>query len=352
MKQSTDILPVIICGGAGSRLWPLSRKSEPKQFATLVGETSLFQETLKRFKGDAFLPPAIICNGAHAETVQAQAEAVGIVLGPIVLEPVGRNTAACGVVAAMLGTQNQEAKSVLMVPADHHITRPDVFASRVLSAKALAEAGNLVTFGITPTGPHTGFGYIEGGADNGVGFHVLKFHEKPSRDRALEYVESGSFFWNAGIFMFSPDALLQEFAEHAADVAEAVETAAMPHGTGIAIDADAFADVPDISFDYAIAERTRRAVVVAADMGWSDIGSYSALFDLRASLEQAATPATSIVKAGQGVHIDSDDPDIIVTVAGLDNVGVILRAGRLLVVGLDKDQDVKSVVQALPQDRR
>ncbi len=349
---STKILPVIICGGAGSRLWPLSRRAEPKQFAALTGDSSLFQQTLQRFGGDDFLPAAVITNASHADVVRAQAEALGLPLGPVVLEPMGRNTAACGVVSALLGQRDSHAGAVLMAPADHHIERPDDFVAAIQRARPLSDDGLMVTFGITPTGPHTGFGYIEGGESVGSGRRVVQFHEKPTRDRAERYVASGDFLWNAGIFLFEPDAMLGEFSQHAPDVLDAVRAAASNGGDTIALDGQAFASVPDISFDYAIAERTQRAAVVEADMGWSDIGSYSALFELRARLGVPDMPDGSVVAAGDNVFIDSDDPALTVTVAGLDDVGVIIRAGRVMVVNLKADQAVKPVVQALPDDLR
>ncbi len=352
ITNSAKILPVIICGGAGSRLWPLSRRSEPKQFASLTGQTSLFQQTLQRFGGDDFLPAAVITNAAHADVVREQADALGLTLGPIVLEPMGRNTAACGVVSALLGQADARAGAVLMAPADHHIERPDDFLKAIRTARPLSDDGMMVTFGITPTGPHTGFGYIEGGEALSAGRRVAKFHEKPTADKAAAYIATGDFYWNAGIFLFEPDAMLGEFASHAPDVLGAVKASAARTDDTIALAADRFSDVPDISFDYAIAERTQRAAVVEADMGWSDIGSYSALFELRERLGDPAMPEGAIVKAGEGVFIDSDDPELTVTVAGLDNVGVIIRAGRVLVVNLKADQSVKPVVQALPDALR
>jgi mannose-1-phosphate guanylyltransferase/mannose-6-phosphate isomerase len=350
MADTASILPVIICGGAGSRLWPLSRKDEPKQFAPLIGETTLFQQTLKRFDASIFLPPAIICNASHLDTVKRQAAEIDVSLGSIVLEPMGRNTAACGVVAAKLGAAHPDARAILMAPADHHITRPVAFADIIASALSLTDAGHLVTFGITPTHPHTGFGYIEAGAATGLGYQVKTFHEKPTEDRAKVYLDQGGFFWNAGIFMAAPEALIDEFSAHAPDVLSAVEKAATVAEQGLSLNADDFANVPNISFDYAIAEKTSKAAVVAADIGWSDIGSYSALFTLRDSLGQSSKPEDAIVKAGEAVHIDSDNQDIVISVAGFDNVGVIFRAGRLLIVNLSKDQEVKSVVQALPAE--
>ena len=349
---STKILPVIICGGAGSRLWPLSRRAEPKQFAPLTGDSSLFQQTLQRFGGDDFLPAAVITNASHADVVRAQAEELGLPLGPVVLEPMGRNTAACGVVSALLGQVDSRAGAVLMAPADHHIERPDDFVAAIRKARPLSDDGMMVTFGITPTGPHTGFGYIEGGDSLSAGRTVAQFHEKPTAEKAAAYIATGDFFWNAGIFLFEPDAMLAEFAQHAPDVLEAVKAASSERGDTIALDKASFADVPDISFDYAIAERTQRAAVVEADMGWSDIGSYSALFELRSRLGDPAMPDGSIVKAGENVFIDSDDPALTVTVAGLDDVGVIIRAGRVMVVNLKADQTVKPVVQALPGELR
>ena len=341
------ILPVIICGGAGSRLWPLSRREQPKQFAPLVGDSSLFQQTLARFGDDSFLPPAVICGASHEAAVREQAYQVGVALGEIVCEPMGRNTAACGVVAAMLGAR-AGADAVLMAPADHHIARPHDFTEAVMRAAPLVGDGLLVTFGITATEPHTGFGYIETGEAIGSGHRVANFHEKPTRERAQEYLATGRFHWNAGIFMFAPAMMLGEFEVHAPDVLAAVRASA---DEAMRLDGKAFAAVPSISFDYAIAERTDRAAVVEADMGWSDIGSYSALFDLRAERGEPAMPEGSVA-TGSGVFIDSDQPELTVTVAGLDNVGVVIRAGRVLVVNLDDDQSVKPVVEALPQDRR
>jgi mannose-1-phosphate guanylyltransferase/mannose-6-phosphate isomerase len=284
--------------------------------------------------------------------VRQQANDIGVELGPIVMEPFGRNTAACGVVAARLGQQAECADAVLMVPADHHITQPDAFIKTVRQAVPLTQDGYLVTFGITPTHPHTGFGYIERGASRGAGHLIQQFHEKPSLETAKDYLQRGSFYWNAGIFLFGSSALLSEFETHAPDVLNTVDAAIRKDGGSFTINADAFTAVPDISFDCAIAECTEKAAVLGADIGWSDIGSYAALFDLRESVGQVPVTDTAIVESSENVFIVSDMTDVIVSVAGLSNVGIIIQEGRILVVNLEKDQTVKSVVQSLPDAYR
>ena len=221
MLRNVKIIPVIMSGGAGSRLWPASRKAMPKQLLSLVTEDTMVQETAERFSGDLFHPPVFICNSDHAEPIREQMAAKGIKSGGIIVEPMGRNTAPCAVVAAIHAKVSDPEALILLAPADHHVTKPDAFRRAVAAAMTAAKNGYLVTFGIAPDTPHTGYGYIEQGDNISPGaYEVTAFKEKPDQETAQSYLDQGGYFWNAGIFLFSPEALLAEMEQFHPDVVE------------------------------------------------------------------------------------------------------------------------------------
>ncbi|MDH3282824.1 MAG: sugar phosphate nucleotidyltransferase, partial [Gammaproteobacteria bacterium] len=280
------LCPVVLCGGAGTRLWPLSRAERPKQFLPLVSERSLFQDTILRLSAltPAAGPSLVVCNRDSGEMVDEQAAAVGLELRDIILEPVGRNTApAVAVAAQAIAEEDGEDAIVLVMPADHVILDQAAFSAAAQAAYAAAAGGGLVTFGIVPDGPETGYGYILKGADAGSGSaRVEAFVEKPDRETAESYLRSGQYLWNSGMFMFRASVYLQQLRTFAPDLFAACERAwslSTRDSKGIHLDAQAFADCRADSIDYAVMERTQDALVVPLDAGWTDVGSWGSLYD-------------------------------------------------------------------------
>lgn len=354
MMREVKIIPVILSGGAGSRLWPASRQAMPKQLLPLVTEQTMVQETAERLSGDLFHPPVFICNAAHAETIRAQMAAIDVPIGAIIVEPVGRNTAPCAVIAALHAQLSDPDALILLAPADHHVTKPDAFRRSVAAAMMAARNGNLVTFGITPNGAETGYGYIQQGEQLSPGaFEVQAFKEKPDRDTAQGYLDQGGYFWNAGIFLFSPEALLSEMVAFHPEIVEhsslAYKNAALTSGQ-INLDEDNFADCPSESIDYAVMEPTNKAAVVPADIGWNDIGSFTSLHALKKGENGNAIKGDVIAYDTQNSLIETDGP--LVTTVGMDGFAVIVKDGSILVAKLGAAQDVKKIVETLKADKR
>lgn len=348
------IIPVIMSGGAGSRLWPASRHAMPKQLLPLVTEQTMVQETAERLTGDFFHPPVFICNAAHADTIRRQMDEIDRPIGAVIVEPMGRNTAPCAVVAALHAQISDPDALILLAPADHHMTKPVAFRRSVAAAMIAAKNENLVTFGISPDGPETGYGYIEQGEALSPGaFEVKAFKEKPDRDTAQTYLDKGGYFWNAGIFLFSPQALLSEMIKFHPDIVEqasqAYKKAALKTGQ-IELDAACFAECPSESIDYAVMEPTDKAAVVPADIGWNDIGSFTSLHALKKGEDGNAIKGDVIAYNTQNSLIETDGP--LVTTVGMDGFAVIVKDGSILVAKLDAAQDVKKIVETLKADKR
>jgi len=355
MTSSSKIVPVIMSGGAGSRLWPASRKATPKQLLPLVTDRTMIQDTVARFSDDIYAAPVFVCNAAHAAHIQAQMDEIGQEIGAILVEPMGRDTAACAVIAALHALDVEEDALFLLAPADHHITKPDAFLHAVRAAEPVAREGNLVTFGIDPTYPATGFGYIEKGDLLRPGaFKVAKFVEKPVKSVAKAYLETGDFFWNSGIFLFNAKTLLSEMEQFSPSVsgpAKAAYAAADRSGGIITMDAENFGTALAAPVDKAVMEHTAKAAVIPCDLGWHDVGSFSALRELKADEQGNALTGDVILAESDDILVEADD-DVTVAVVGLDNVGVIVRDGLVLVLNLDKSQDVKKVVTHLKSTDR
>ena len=283
-ESTAQILPVILAGGSGTRLWPLSRKHYAKQYLALDGATTMLQSTATRIGTLPCAPPFIICNEETRFLAAEQMRQIGQENALILLEPAGRNTAPAIALAALKAVSGENDPVLLVMPADHQIKNPAAFAAAVEAALPLALSDHLVTFGITPSRPETGYGYIRGGAriSESAAFKIDSFVEKPDLKTAESYIATGGYFWNSGIFMFRASCYLAELEAHRPDILDACHTAYSGHKSDLhflRFDEAAFLACPDVSIDYAVMEKTSRAVVVPLDAGWSDIGSWDALWD-------------------------------------------------------------------------
>jgi mannose-1-phosphate guanylyltransferase / mannose-6-phosphate isomerase len=347
------IVPVLMSGGAGSRLWPMSRELYPKQLHNLCSERSMLQDTALRVgDGARFAAPLVICNQEHRFIIAEQMRQVGLTPDTIVLEPVGRNTAAACAVAALKVAEQDPDGLMLVLPADHQIHDAAGFRAAVDRAAAAAAAGRFVTFGIQPTAPETGYGYIRRGAalDGLSGaFQVAAFVEKPARDVAQQYLDSGEFFWNSGMFLFPAARLVAELERFEPAVVAACR-AALADGAAdlefLRLSPAAFAASPSISIDYALMERTEMAAVIPADIGWTDVGSWSSLWDIGVKDGDGNVAVGDVIAEGSdNCYIRSEDR--LTAVVGLDGVVVVTTADAVLVAAKDKVQDVKLVVERL-----
>jgi mannose-1-phosphate guanylyltransferase/mannose-6-phosphate isomerase len=344
------ITPVLMSGGAGTRLWPLSRRARPKQFHALGGARTLIQETALRFTTEAFGPPTVICNAAHAGLVREQLAAVGVTPA-LVLEPEGRNTAAAAVIAA-LATDEAGGGLVLLLSADARVADAEGLRAAIALGAPAAEAGALVIFGVTPTGPETGYGYIRAGAapkaEGGAVRKVAAFVEKPDLATARTYVADPDYSWNAGVFLFEPRAFLAEARSLAPDLAAAAAAAfaAATRTSGAIALGEGFRRAPSVPVDVAVFEKTDKAVVVSADIGWSDVGVYDALW--------AEAPKDTAGNALQGPAIAAETKDCLaisdgptVVLAGVEDLAVIVENGVVLVTRRDAPQAVRAAVEAV-----
>jgi len=348
----TRIHPVLLSGGAGTRLWPLSRSAYPKQFLTLFGAHSLLQTTALRVGDPAlFAPPVVVANAEHRFLVAEQLRAVGIEASAILLEPVARNSAPAAVTAALHLAATDPDAVLLLLAADHAMARPDAFLEAVRTALPAAREGRIVTFGIRPDRPETAYGYIKCGAaaDRAAARPVDRFVEKPDAATACAYLDDGSYLWNSGNFLTAASTLDREMQRFAPDVRAAC-AAALANGRRdldfLRLDAAAFAEAPAISVDYAVMERTDRASVVACDPGWSDIGSFDALAD------QLGRDTAGNASAGTVTHVETSNTLAIsggplITTLGLSNTVVVATPDAVLVADADRAQEVRRVVDTL-----
>ena len=344
------ITPVLMSGGAGTRLWPLSRRARPKQFHALGGERTLIQETALRFTTDAFGPPMVICNAAHADLVREQLAAVGVTPRALVLEPEGRNTAAAAVVAA---AASEPGELVLLLSADARVNDPAALRAAIALGAPAAQAGALVIFGITPTAPETGYGYIRAAAGEGAVRKVAEFVEKPDLATAQRYVADPAYSWNAGIFLFRPDALLAEARRVAGGLTAAAEAALAqaPRTTGAIHLGEAFRQVPSAPVDVAVFEQTDKAQVVSADIGWSDVGTYGALWAEAAKSASGDVTEGPVIAAGAANCLAISDGPVVV-LSGVEDLAVIVENGVVLVTRRDAPAAVRAAVEAVRQAGR
>ena len=351
-------IPVILCGGAGTRLWPMSRRLLPKQFLPLAGERTMLQDTALRLEGvHGALAPILVSSGEHRFLVAEQFREIGGEGALQILEPVGRNTAPAVAVAALAAREQAPDALLLVLPSDHLIADLPAFHGAVRTALSLASEGSLVTFGITPIEPATGFGYIEQGpplAGRAGAFRVARFVEKPDPESARAMLAGGGYLWNSGMFVFPAARYLEELGRHRPDVLAAA-TASWSRGTRdldfMRLEAEAFGACPSVSVDYAVMERTGNAAVVAADMGWNDVGSWTALWDVSAKDASGNVARGDVhLQDASGCYVRSESR--LVSAIGTRNLLVVETDDAVLVADLDRAQEVKEVVAHLDRNNR
>jgi mannose-1-phosphate guanylyltransferase/mannose-6-phosphate isomerase len=348
------IVPVLMCGGAGSRLWPLSNETTPKQFHAFAGERSMFQLTLERLYAhgrEELCAPIIVTGERYVDLVRTQLAELNIDALSIVLEPTGRNTAPVAVVASLLAREHAPEARLLLLPADHIIGEPGRLYELIQDAAGVED--RIITFGIRPDRPETGYGYIRRGRRlDGEVFEIERFTEKPDLARAEAFVRDPEFCWNAGFFLFPPSLLLSEMSVWRPDVLDGAERAlntARREGELVWLDRERFSACPSISIDYAVMEKTRKAAVAACDVPWSDVGSWQELWRM------GPTDERGNVTRGQALVLDSDNCLVHATsrrvaVLGLSDVVVVETPDAVLVLPIDRSQDVKTVVEALASE--
>jgi mannose-1-phosphate guanylyltransferase/mannose-1-phosphate guanylyltransferase/mannose-6-phosphate isomerase len=345
------ISPVILSGGSGTRLWPLSRELYPKQLICLVGDRTLLQDTVARLDGVAGVSePLIVCNEEHRFLIAEQLREIGHGARDIILEPAGRNTAPALTLAALTLEQAGNDDPMLVMPADHVIQDVKAFANAVAQAVPLAAAGRLVTFGIVPTLPETGYGYIRKGQNH----DVAAFVEKPDADTAARYVASGEYFWNSGMFLIRPSVWIAELSRHRRDMLDVCRAAfadTRRDGDFHRVNKDAFLKCPSDSIDYAVMEKTDRASVIPLDAGWSDIGAWSALWQVSAQDDDG-----NVLRGDVHAH-DTRNALLIaqsrfLAAVGIEDTIVIETPDAVLVAHKDSAQDVKAIVGHLKAAKR
>ena len=353
----SKLQPVLLSGGSGTRLWPLSREAYPKQFLPLAGDDTMLQATWRRVAALASAAPIVVAGEDHRFLVAEQLRQIGAPTPAILLEPVGRNTAPAIAAAAMQAMRDGQDPLLLVLPSDHVVRDDAAFRTAVSAAMPAADAGALVTFGIVPHAPETGFGYIEANAhkdDRGDGVHrVRRFVEKPDVATAQTYVDAGGYYWNSGMFLFRASRYLEELQRFRPDIVAGVRAAfdaAQRDGDFIRLEKDAFVACPSDSIDYAVMEKTDMASVLPVDIGWNDVGSWSALWEV------SSQDADGNAYHGDVIAIDSRNSYAysrrLVALVGVDDLVVVETDDAILVARKDKVQHVKEVVARLKAEQR
>jgi mannose-1-phosphate guanylyltransferase/mannose-6-phosphate isomerase len=348
-KSVTKITPIILCGGSGSRLWPLSSTELPKQFLTLIGSNSLLQNTVVRtLDNPIYNEPIFVASEQHKEIISKQVAAIGIEEPQIVLEPRRRNTFPA-ILAATFYAEQLGNEVIHVMPSDHHIVDDIIYRDSIKTALSVAVEGMLVTFGVVPRGPETGYGYVEAGRRLGPSaFCISSFHEKPNFSQALRYIENSNFYWNSGMFVFSTQTIINEAKKNCFDQFECVYRSYIDaefRENCVALSDDAFARCVDISIDDQIFTKTEIGAVVPTNIRWSDIGSWASLYE---SVEKddnnnaSFGPLVSFGSEGNLVHA----PDCKVALNDVKGLGIIYSNGLLMVTSLDKCQNVKQLAGA------
>jgi len=343
------IIPAIMSGGAGTRLWPMSTENAPKQFHALTGEATLFEQTLARVARDvgglSFAPPIIIANARHEREVDAGLARANVQPGAVVFETKGRNTAAAGAIAALVAQELEPGALVLLLPADHVITDADAFIAAIARAAAHARE-RIVTFGITPDRPATGYGYIKSGEALSPGVNAIEsFREKPVREVAEAYLSEGGYSWNAGVFLFSPEVMLQEFAgaPEIREGARAALAAARREGAKMWPDPALFEQIPSEPLDIAVMEKTARGAVAPCDIGWADIGAWDEVWRLGQGDEAGnVIQGRAAVLDGARNLVRSDGPKVCV--AGVEDLIVVATGDAVLILPRSRAQDVAKLI--------
>ncbi len=357
------IVPVILCGGSGTRLWPLSRQQHPKQFLPLVDEQTLLQNTVNRLDGlESLAPPIVLCNENHRFIVAEQLNRIHRPPADIILEPVGRNTAPAVAIAALTAQNRWENPILLVLPADHHIRDVKAFHAALANATRLARKGHLVTFGIVPSSPETGYGYIRKGqpmntasgqAENGA-YRIAGFVEKPDLETATHYVESGDYCWNSGMFMFTADMILAEMDRFSPKITTACRQAHMKGRRDLdffRLDSEAFAACPGNSIDYAVMEHTQKGAMIPLDAGWNDLGSWRSLW------QEAKKDTDGNLISGDIVVHDVKESYLrashrLLAAVGLNRLVVVETSDAVFVAPRDRAQEVKKIVTQLKAGHR
>ncbi|ACF12120.1 mannose-1-phosphate guanylyltransferase/mannose-6-phosphate isomerase [Chlorobaculum parvum NCIB 8327] len=350
------IMPVILSGGSGTRLWPLSRALYPKQLLPLFGDKTMLQDTVLRVETiDGVGPVTCVCNDEHRFLVAEQLRQIGADEEAIILEPVGRNTAPAAAVAALMLADKHPGSLMLVMPADHVILDRQAFAEAIESGRQAAEDGNLVTFGIVPNEPETGYGYIRSVAGSEKAARpVAEFVEKPSRERAESYLASGDYFWNSGMFLFRPEVYLAELEVNAPEMLAACRAAVEKARIDLdflRLDLEAFKACPSDSIDYAVMEKTTKAMVVPMDAGWNDVGAWSSLWEV-----QERDPQGNVMRGDVLAHDVQNSylhsTSRLVAAVGLENHIVVETCDAVLVASKDRVQEVKAIVEQLHLEAR
>lgn len=352
------ITPVLLAGGSGTRLWPVSRKSFPKQFAPLIGDESLFQASARRLSGPRFTAPVVMTNADFRFIVAEQLDQIGIEPAAIVIEPAGRNTAPA-ILAAALSAAERDPEAVLLVaPSDHVVPDAEAFGRAVDLGLPAAQSGRIVTFGITPTRPETGYGYMEaqadGNGDEGGPLVLKRFVEKPDAENAARMIAQGDFLWNAGIFLFAAKTMIQAFRDHAPEYMTPVQAALTEARTDLGflrLAPEPWDRLPDLSIDYAVLEKAGNLSVVRFSGHWSDLGGWDAVWreiqDETPAERGAVTDPRSTAIDCDNVLLRSQDDGIEVVGIGLNDLMVVATSDAVLVAGMDRAQDVRKAVSAL-----
>lgn len=353
------LIPVLLSGGVGSRLWPVSRELYPKQFLPLAGPDSMLQDTVARLAElEPVSPPVVVCNQEHRFLVAEQLRASGVEGATILLEPVGRNTAPAVAAAALLSQAGLEEGAdplLLVLPADHVIHRPEVFAEAVARGMAAAREGALVSFGVVPDSPHTGYGYLRSGSELAEGVHQLEeFVEKPDLETARSYLDQGSYLWNSGMFLFSARSYLDELERLQPDMLTSCRQALAEAGRDldfVRLGEEAFAACPADSIDYAVMEHTRKGVVLPLDCGWSDVGSWSALWQVgnRDARDNVAV-GDVVLEEVSGSYVRADSR--LVAAVGVRDLVVVETSDAVLVADRERVQEVRAIVDRLRREQR
>jgi mannose-1-phosphate guanylyltransferase/mannose-6-phosphate isomerase len=344
------IRPVIMCGGAGARLWPFSRQASPKQLLAVVGQRSMLQETAARVASGDFRRPLIVTGEEHGVIAEGQLAEIGVQPAAILLEPTARNTAAVAALAAEWALAGGEDELLLLLPSDHFVLDSVAFHAAVRMAIATALEGGIVTFGVQPSGANTQYGYIEAKPEPSDASPVLKFVEKPDSKTAARFCRSGRHYWNSGIFLARASTLVEELEAYLPSTREAVARAfggRSTNGRFIRPDSDWFSTLESISIDCAVMQKTKRAFVVPVDMGWSDVGSWSAVWSSSAKDDHNNVLVGDVLTIDTRNSLVRSDGSAVVVTIGLEDVVVVGTKDAVLVAPMQRSDEVKGVVEQL-----